>query len=171
MVLSFVSLCLVNVDVNALAQIETTLENTVSTEAVTSVNDAILKSLVIISQVAVLGILFNYFIFNWFLNKKRDIRYRFYELKQQSVYFDVRTLKRVSFVVILCCVTLVIFSTCIILLQSYQLSQTMDLDIYSAFDILFSTSVGQVWLLRVLTSFTIIATIVLYYLHLTRGLE
>ncbi len=163
LVLSFVSLCLVNVDVNALAQIETTLENTVSTEAVTSVNDAILKSLVIISQVAVLGILFNYFIFNWFLNKKRDIRYRFYELKQQSVYFDVRTLKRVSFVVILCCVTLVIFSTCIILLQSYQLSQTMDLDIYSAFDILFSTSVGQVWLLRVLTSFTIIATIVLYY--------
>ena len=111
LVLSFVSLCLVNVDVNALAQIETTLENTVSTEAVTSVNDAILKSLVIISQVAVLGVLFNYFIFNWFLNRKRDIRYRFYELKQQGVYFDVRTLKRVSFVVILCCVTLVIFST------------------------------------------------------------
>lgn len=163
LILSFVSLYLVNFDVSTLAQVETTIENTASTEAVTSVNDAILKSMVIISQVAVLGIIFNYFFFNRFLNKKRGNTYSSHELKQQVVHSNIRALKRVAFIIILCCVSIVIFSTSIILLQSYQLSQTMDLDIYSTFDILFGTSVGHVWLLRVVTSSIIIATIVLFY--------
>ena len=163
-IITFISLYLVNFDISILAQVETTFENAASTEAVTSVNDAILKSMVIISQVAVLGIIFNYFIFNRFLNKKRGGNgYSSQESKQKDVHLNIRTLKKVAFIVILCSVSIMIFSTCIILLQSYQLSQTMELDIYSAFDTLFGTSVGQVWLLRIVTSFIIMATMVLFY--------
>lgn len=73
LVLSFILLYEINFNISVLAQVETTIENTASTEAVTSVNDAILKSLLIISQVAVLGITFNYFFFSRFLNKKKII--------------------------------------------------------------------------------------------------
>ena len=163
-IITFISLYLVNFDISILAQVETSLENAASTEAVTSVNDAILKSMVIISQVAVLGIVFNYFIFNRFLNKKRGGNaYSSQESKQKDIHLNKRTLKKVAFIVILCSVSIMIFSTCIILLQSYQLSQTMELDIYSAFDTLFGTSVGQVWLLRIATSFIILATMVMFY--------
>lgn len=73
LVVSFISLYLVDFDIYAHAQVETTIDNTATSEAVTSINDAILKSLIIISQVAVLGIIFNYFFFNRFLIKKEAI--------------------------------------------------------------------------------------------------
>ena len=66
----FISLYLGNFSISALAPVETTFDNAASSEAVTSVNDAILKSLVIISQVAVLGIIFNYSFFADFLGRK-----------------------------------------------------------------------------------------------------
>ncbi len=164
LVISFVSLCFVNFNLFVLAQTETTFDNTASTEAVTSINDAILKSFVIISQVAVLGIVFNYFFFSRFLSKKRGISSNILnESKEQNIYYYSRTLKKVSSIVILCCISIIIFSTCIILLQSYQLSQNLDLDLYSAFDILFTTSVGQVWLLRIVTSLVIIAMMIISY--------
>ena len=150
---------MVNFNISASAQVETTFDNTESTEAVTSVNDAVLKSLVIISQVAVLGIIFNYFIFGRFLNKKRGGNNILLESMQQ----DARTLKRVTFIVVLCSISIVFFSTCMILLQSYQLSENLDLDIYSAFDILYTTSVGQVWMLRVGTSSAIIVMMIISY--------
>ena len=165
LVISFVMLCLVNSNLFALAQDETTFDNTASTEAVTSINDAILKSLVIISQVAVLGIVFNYFFFNRFLNKKRYSNSSNFlsESSEQNSYFYSKTLKRVSSIVLLCCISIVIFSTCIVLLQSYQLSQNLDLDIYSAFDIILNTSVGQVWVLRIVTSSVIITVMTIFY--------
>lgn len=165
LVISFVSLCFVNFNLFVLAQTETTFDNTASTEAVTSINDAILKSFVIISQVAVLGIVFNYFFFSRFLSKKRGISSSniLNESKEQNIYYYSRTLKKVTSIVILCCISIIIFSTCIILLQSYQLSQNLDLDLYSAFDILFTTSVGQVWLLRIVTSLVIIAMMIISY--------
>lgn len=154
----------------AFAQVENAFDASSSSEAVTSVNDAILKSLVIISQVAVFGIIFNCFLFSKFLKQTRKggNNKPYYSMKQ-DVYINTRILKKVSFIVIVCSVSIVFFSTCIILLQSYQLSQNLELDIYSAFDILFTTSVGQVWLLRIGTSSAIIALmIILYYLSRLR---
>lgn len=167
LVVFFVSPCLVNFNTSTFAQIETGFNTTTSSEAVTSVNDAILKSLVIVSQVAVLGIIFNCFFFNKFQSRKRDgsnnknlsLNYS----NQQNVYFNTRTLKRVTLVVVLCCVSITFFSTCIILLQSNQLSQNLDLDIYSAFNILYTTSVGHVWLLRIATSSAITALMIISY--------
>ncbi|MDN5847898.1 MAG: hypothetical protein L0H53_16685 [Candidatus Nitrosocosmicus sp.] len=164
-VISFIiSLYLVNFTTYVHTQVETTIGNTATSEAVTSINDAILKSLVIISQVAILGIIFNYFFFSIFLNKKRDNV--LHEPRQNIIYFHIRTLnlKRVTSVVIICCVSVIIFSTGSILLQSYQLAQNLDMYILSAFDILDTTSVGQVWLIRVMTSSTIIGVMLTLYI-------
>lgn len=162
LIVSIISLYLVNFNIYAHAQVETTIDNTATSEAVTSVNDAILKSLVIISQVAILGIVFNYFFFSRFLNKKSGNNI---SIKPHTdiIYFNVRNLKRVTSIVVLCCISIIIFSTCSILLQSYQLAQNLDLDILSAFDILGTTSVGQVWILRVVTSSAIIGMMMVIY--------
>lgn len=160
---SISSLYVFNFNIYTDAQVETTIGNTATSEAVTSINDAILKSVVITTQVAVLGIVFNYFFFSRFLNKKRGNNIS-YEPQTDIIYFNVRTLKRVTSIVVLCCISVIIFSTCSILLQSYQLAQNLDMDILSAFDILDTSSVGQVWILRVVTSSAIIGMmIVIYY--------
>ena len=162
--ISFISLYLGYFSISALAQVETTFDNTASSEDVTSVNDAILKSLLIISQVAVFGIIFNYFFFSRFLREKRDGSNNIlYESKQQAANFHASIVRRVASIVILCSLTLILFSTCIILLQSYQLSENLEIDISSAFDILFTASVGQVWMLRIGTSSAIIVMMIIYY--------
>ncbi|MDN5847559.1 MAG: CopD family protein [Candidatus Nitrosocosmicus sp.] len=170
LLISFIILLyLANFNIYAYAQVEitTTADNTAATsKAVTSTNDAILKSLVIISQVAVLGIPFNYFFFNRFLDKKRDNNLLHeHEREQNNVYFHIRTLnlKRVIAIVIICCISIIIFSTGSILLKSYQLSQNLDMDILTAFDILDTTSVGQVWILRVVTSSAIIGIVLIIF--------
>lgn len=159
------SLHLVNFNIYAQAQVETTLGNTAATsEAVTSINDAILKSLIIISQVAVLGIIFNYFFFSKFLYKKRiNLQY---EPKQNNVFVHTWTLnlKRVTSVVIIGCISIIIFSTGSILLQSYQLAQNLEMDVLSAFDILDTTSVGQVWIFRIVTSAATIGVMLALYI-------
>ncbi len=70
-VILFIFINLYNFNIFTFAQVETT-NNAPSSEAVTSINDAIIKSILIISQVAVLGIIFNHFFFNRFLNRKRS---------------------------------------------------------------------------------------------------
>ncbi|MDQ2685403.1 MAG: CopD family protein [Thermoproteota archaeon] len=165
LVISFIfSLYLVNFNIYAQAQVETTIDNTATSEAVTSINDAILKSLIIISQVAVLGITFNYFFFKRFLDRKRGNI--LYESKQNNVYSHTRifNLKRVASIVIICCVSIIIFSTGSILLKSYQLAQNLEMDILSAFDILDSTSVGQVWIFRIVTSGATIGVMLTLYI-------
>ncbi|MDQ2684921.1 MAG: CopD family protein [Thermoproteota archaeon] len=162
LVISFVSFYLLYFNVYANAQLETAIDSTTSYEAVTSVNDAILKTLIIISQVAMLGIIFNYFFFSRILHKKRDNI--LYGSKKNNIYFDIRTLKRVASIAIICCISIVIFSTGSILLQSYQLTQNLDLDIYVAFDISYASSIGQVWIIRVVTSAAIIGVMLTFYI-------
>lgn len=159
---TFINLYNFNTFTLALAQLETT-NNVPSSESVTSVNDAIIKSILIISQVAVLGIIFNHFFFNRLLNKKRsDIRS---EQKEKVSYFNDEILKRLTFIMILCCISIIIFSTSSMLLQSYQLAKNLNFDIFSAFDILYTTSVGQVWLLRIITSLAILGVIFSYTIY------
>jgi copper transport protein len=164
-VILFIFINLNNFDTLTFAQVEIT-NNISSSEAVTSINDALLKSMLIISQVAVLGIIFNHFFFNRFLNKKRN------NIRSQqwgdNLHFNDKNLKRLAFIVILCCASIVIFSTGSILLQSYQLAQNLNFDMFSAFDILYTTSVGQVWLLRIITSLTIIGIVLIYTIYRRR---
>jgi copper transport protein len=171
LVISYISsLYLVNFNIYIHAQVEATIGSTATTEAVTSINDAILKSLVIISQVAVLGIVFNHFFFNRFLDKKRGNNTTYEPPQTDIMYFNVRTQKRVTSIVAICCISIIIFATFSILLQTYQLAQNLNKDMLSTFDILFNSSVGQVWILRVVTSSAIIGLMMgIYYITLRKN--
>ena len=50
---------------------------------------------------------------------------------------------------LLCGICMLLASTGTILLQAYELSQQFQLDISTAFTILYSASVGQVWIIRI----------------------
>jgi len=62
-------------------------------------------------------------------------------------------------------------STGTILLQAYELSQQFQLDISTAFTILYSASVGQVWIIRIITSLIIIGLIIAHYLLKKRSIK
>ncbi len=138
-------------------------------ESVTSANDAVVKAILIISQVAVLGLTFNHFFFQMVSNKKKIQIYSKKENKKKNPNNNInhsndhdQNLKRFTILVVLCCISIIIASTAIILLSSYELSQNLSMDLSSAFSIIYSTSVGQSWLIRIITA-SIIAGIIISY--------
>ena len=73
-------------------------------------------------------------------------------------------MKRFTVILALCCITIIIASTGIMLIQSYELSQNLSQDLFSAFSILYTTSVGQVWTIRIITSLMITALVFSHYI-------
>jgi putative copper export protein len=127
-----------------------------ATESVTSTYDAIVKSILIISQVSILGITFNHVFFQKTLEKRYNKTYN------EEKNFDKgnnQFLKRFTITLALCCITIIITSTGIMLIQSYELSQNLSQDLFSAFSILYATSVGQVWMIRITTSLVIMGLV------------
>ena len=135
-----------------------------STEAVTSTNDAMIKSILIISQVSVLGITFNHVFFQKVSSEKKFNPLNPKNKNHVTYYGNNRYLKRFSILLLSCCICTMFASTVIILLQAYELAHELTLDISSTFSILSSTSVGQVWIMRIITSSIIIGLVTFYYL-------
>jgi copper transport protein len=131
-----------------------------STEAVTSTNDAILKSILIISQVSILGIIFNHMFFQKISNKKIHNHTE----NKNYIYDNNQYLKRFNIIVSLCCISIIFTSTGIILLSAYELSKETAMDLVSTLSILYSTSVGQVWTIRITTSSLIIGLVIIHYI-------
>lgn len=136
-----------------------------STEAVTSTNDAILKSVLIISQVSVIGITFSYFFFKWVSDKKLKSHTGLKEKENNDyTYGNSQYLKRFTIMVSLCCVSIILSSTGIILISAYELSKETMMDLFSTFSILYSTSVGQVWAIRIATSSLTVGVVIVHYM-------
>ncbi len=133
-----------------------------SSESVTSIYDAVLKAMLIISQVALVGLVFNHFILQRAIRNNRNAQEKNVD-QFVSTFFNYSSVKLEVFLLI-CCISIIVISTVIILLQSYELGQNLELDIPSAFDILYSTSVGQVWMLRIVSSLVIIGIIISYHI-------
>ena len=57
------------------------------------------------------------------------------------------------------------------LLSSYELAQNLELDMSSAFWIIYSTPVGDVWMLRIVTSFMVIGIIISYHIKMRRKIN
>ena len=136
-----------------------------STEvAVTSTNDAILKSILIISQVSILGVTFSYIFFHGISGKK--IR-KHKEVKKEEIkdfiYGNDKYLKRFTVIVSLCCIAIIFTSTGIILVSAYELSRETTGDLFSTFSILYPTSVGQVWAIRIATSLLTMGLAITHY--------
>ncbi len=147
------------IPITAFAQQE--FNNLGTTESVTSTYDAIIKSILIISQVSILGITFNHVFFQKIIRKKNN------QMDDEGNGIDKsnnQLLKRFTILIALSCVTIIITSTGLMLIQSYELSQDLSQDLFSSFSILYETSVGQVWTTRIITSLIITALVFSHYM-------
>jgi copper transport protein len=135
--------------------------NSGTTESVTSTYDAIIKSILIISQVSILGITFNHVFFQKIIRKKNN---QIYDEENDYNKRNNQLLKRFTAILALCCITIIIASTGTMLIQSYELSQNLSQDLFSAFSILYTTSVGQVWTIRIITGLMITALVFSHYI-------
>ena len=155
----------------ALAQeaMDDTFTSDASTESVTSTYDAVLKAMLIISQVALIGLIFNHLILQRTLrNNKKSQENNVSQFVPASFYYTSR--KLVVFLLI-CCISIIVFSSGIMLLSSYELAQNLELDVPSAFWIIYSTPVGDVWMLRIVTSFMIIGILISYHIKIRRKIN
>jgi copper transport protein len=155
----------------ALAQevLDDTFTSDASTESVTSAYDAVLKAMLIISQVALIGLIFNHLILQRTLRNNK-------EAQENSVVQFVSTSfyhasGKLAVFLLISCISIIIFSTGIMLLSSYELAQNLELDLSSAFWIIYSTPVGDVWMLRIVTSFIIIAILILYHIKIRKKIN
>ena len=137
------------------------LNDSGTTESVTSNYDAIIKSILIISQVSILGLTFNNVIFQKIVRRKNN---RIGDGGKDFNISDNQLLKRFTVILALCCITIITASTGIMLIQSYELSQNLSQDLFSAFSILYTTSVGQVWTIRIITSLIITVLVFSHYM-------
>ncbi len=147
------------------AQQEFSSSNSNSTEAVTSTNDAVLKSILIVSQVSVLGITFNYIFFQRISGKKSKDHTENKEIQDNDYFYgNNQYLGRFTTIVSLSCISIMFSSTGIILLSAYELSKETTLDLLSTFSILLSASVGQVWTIRIATSLLTMGLVIAHYI-------
>ncbi|HKO63739.1 MAG TPA: CopD family protein [Candidatus Nitrosocosmicus sp.] len=138
-----------------------------STESVTSAYDAVLKAVLIISQVALVGLIFNHLILHRSLrHNKKSHENNIDQFVSASSYHSSRKL---TIFLLICCISIIAFSTGIILLSSYELAQNLEFDMSSAFWIVYSTPVGDVWMLRIVTSFVIIGILMFYRIMISRN--
>lgn len=144
-------------------------DNSNSTEAVTSTNDAILKSILIVSQVSVIGITFSYLFFHRISGKRTRKHKESKEEEEEEeeikdfIYGNDQYLKRFTVIVSLCCIATTLTSTGIILVSAHELSRETTMDLFSTFSILYPTSVGQVWAIRIATSMLTIGLAITHY--------
>jgi len=136
-----------------------------SSEAVTSTNDAIVKAVLIVSQVAVAGLTFNE-IFYKSLNYLRNKSERENGRRDKNSYY--RSSTRFLKLIALCAIAIIAVSTLWLFLQVSSLEQELGLDTYSTFEITLSTSVGFVWMLRICTSLLIIGSVIIYHVLMLR---
>ena len=155
----------------ALAQevLDDTFTSDASTESVTSAYDAVLKAMLIISQVALIGLKFNHLIIQRTLrNNKKAQENSVVQFVSTSFY---HASGKLAVFLLISCISIIVFSTGIMLLSSYELAQNLELDLSSAFWIIYSTPVGDVWVLRIVTSFIIIVILISYHIKIRKKIN
>ena len=137
------------------------------TETVTSYYDAVLKVPLIVSQTAIVGVVFSHVVFqriirSAFPNRNRDNNGRTKIIDDNNNY--LHPLKRLVIILLSCGIAILVSATSLFLLQVLSLSSELGMDISTTFTILSSTPVGPVWNIRVVTSLIIIASSILFYI-------
>jgi copper transport protein len=135
------------------------------TETVTSYYDALLKIPLIVSQAAVVGIIFSHIFFQRIIRnhmsparKKDTINGTPYN----TIYLS--PLKPLIIILLSCGIAILLSGTSLFLLQAFNLSSELGIDVSTTFTILSSTPVGPVWNIRVITSLIIIGSSIAYYI-------
>ncbi|MDQ3839299.1 MAG: CopD family protein, partial [Thermoproteota archaeon] len=137
------------------------------TETVTSYYDALLKTPLIVSQTAIVGLVFSHIFF------QKAIRNHFQLFRTGDNAYagilvntdnNIHPLKRVFIILLSCGIAILFSATSLFLLQVFSLSSELSMDLSITFTILSATPVGPVWNIRVITSLIIIASSILYYI-------
>jgi copper transport protein len=130
------------------------------TETVTSYYDALLKTPLIVSQTAVVGIIFSHIFFQRIIRNHLPLACSKDSINTGTSY----PLKRLIIILLSCGIAILLSGTSLFLLQAFSLSSELGLDVSTTFTILSSTPVGPVWNIRVITSLIIIASSITYYI-------
>lgn len=156
--LPLVYFVLMNIISPAYAQLN--ISTSGSTESVTSDIDALIKSVLIIAQTAIVGITFSHLVFQRVLKREGS-------LKSGNTKYPtpLYSKKRITIIILSCSIAIISSATGSVFVQAYSLSGELGLDTLSTFSILISTSVGNVWLMRIITSIIIAILIVLFYIN------
>jgi copper transport protein len=137
------------------------------TETVTSYYDALLKAPLIVSQTAIVGVVFSHIFFQRVIRNRIQLNHT-RDNNSTEIIDDVnsylRPLKRLLTILLSCCIAILVSATSLFLLQALSLSSELGMDINTTLTILSSTPVGPVWNIRVVTSLIIIASSILYYI-------
>jgi putative copper export protein len=130
------------------------------TETVTSYYDALLKTPLIVSQIAVVGIIFSHIFFKRIIRNHLPLARNKDSINTGTPY----PLKRLIIILLSCGIAILLSGTSLFLLQVFSLSSELGIDVSTTFTILSSTPVGPVWNIRVITSLIIIASSIAYYI-------
>jgi copper transport protein len=132
----------------------------IQVESVTSTYDALLKAPMIISQIAIVGGVFNHIFLQRVLRSRTQPNYK----NNKPMDSSLQSLRRLFILIVACSLTILVTASSLIYLQAISLSSELDLDVTTTFTILTSTPVGPVWILRIVTSSIIVASSILYYI-------
>ena len=144
------------------------------TETVTSYYDALLKIPLIVSQTAIVGVVFSHIFFQRIVRNRIQLNHSRDNSNTEIIDDDkiyLRSIKRLFMILLSCGIAMVISATSLLLLQAMSLSTELGMDMNTTFTILSSTPVGPVWDIRVITSLIIITSSILYYIFEKRNLQ
>jgi copper transport protein len=137
-------------------------------ESVTSSYDALLKAPMIISQAAIVGGVFNHVFLQRVVRSRSQPNFKNNKPVDSS---NLQSLRRLFILLIACSLTILVTASSLIYLQTLSLSSELGLDFSATFTILTSTSVGPVWILRIITSSIIVVSSALYYISEKRKIK
>jgi copper transport protein len=140
-----------------------------SEESITSYIDALIKAPLLVSQSTIVGIVFSQIILSNLLRNR--ILLVNSDRSNNTVKIDRGIVKRIVSVLTLSVAALIVSASCLFILQIYNLSTELSLGFSDTFSILINTSIGTVWLLRIITSIMIIIFSTTYFIYMRRGLH
>ena len=132
-------------------------------ESVTSTYDALLKAPMIISQAAIVGGVFNHVFLHRVLRSRIQPNYK-NNVPVDNSSSSLQPLRRLFILLVACSLTILVTASSLIYLQTISMSSELGLDVSTTFTILTTTSVGPVWILRIITSSIIVVSSILYYI-------
>ncbi len=146
----------------------TTIESESETAAITSYTDAIIKAPLLIAQALIVGITFVHSSVFIPIIKKDSI---FFNNNNENFIWSSLTNNKQFIIIIIAGGAIILnMSTILIVYQASLLSSDLGLDLSSTLSILLSSSVGNIFIIKIVTStIIIILSILYYYIAKTKG--
>jgi putative copper export protein len=139
-----------------------------SEESITSYIDALIKAPLLVSQSAIVGMVFSQITLSNII--RTHVLLVMSDRSSDIVQLDLRIAKRLVLVLILSVAALIVSASGLFILQISSLSTELGLSFTDTFSILINTSTGTTWLIRIITSIIIAVFSTTYFICIRRGL-